>query len=113
MARLQHYSSLGCCAIWTAVQLPYNGNILSLGALKGQLESYTSEAINAGKSILICTINTNQSDCEPILKKAGFKCSHKDWAYRDFSKSQYRTGVKVYVKHLIKPVKEKKEGEVK
>ncbi len=113
MANLKHDSSLGCCAIFTVYNLPFNGHNTSLGQLKGQLEDYTSEAINRGKSILICTINTNQSDCEPILKKAGFKCSHKDWAYRDFRLSHYRAGVKVYVKHLIKPVKEKKEGEVK
>lgn len=101
------YGTIGCCATMGVTNFPMDGlywNTEELEFCRKMLRESLNRATNiarkGGRSIIVATINTEQSFCEEALRDCGFE-GPRDWAYRDpESGNEHETGVKLFYKHV-------------
>ncbi len=95
-----------CCAtrgINGFYQDPHIHTYFTEEKFKAEIQVYIDQHRHDGKSLIVCTVNSDQTIAEGWLKEMGFVSPNEDWVYRDPTRSHYRTGIKLYTKQVYTP----------
>lgn len=109
------YAIGGCCAAACLRNFPYDNNhrVAAYKSaqtyLKGKngkedqekVLDFCSQARFQGKSLVVATVNSQQTRSAALLEACGFVCPQEDWAYRDKNRNGSVYGVRVYVKAIV------------
>lgn len=106
---MAHYDSgsAQCCAIGYVLGFPRDDywESASEANTKAQVKDAINRAKEAGQSILMATLTSEQTKAEAVLLKMGFKATSENYAYRSRQASSNRRGVKIYTLTLYKKTK--------